>query len=108
MSTIKKLDFGNFMIWKENITVSGQVSNNEKFQDVDYFIDGKPFVTQKHDSILIFYSNGTRVKAKLSKGKRVNPSLKENVEPIGEELKNKFFHSAELSPMFYGGQKAIS
>lgn len=93
---------------KRGITASGEVKNDEKFKDVDYFVNGRPFVSQKQDSILIFYSNGTRIKTKLSKGNREMPIVKENGEPIDDEIKNKYFEIAELSPMFYGGEKAIS
>lgn len=113
--SINKMDSGNNKIefWKlydlkRGITVSGQVQNNEKFKDVDYFINGKPFASQKQDSILIFYSNGYRIKAKLSKGNIDVPIVKENGQPLDDEIKNKFFEIAELSPMFYGGNKAIS
>lgn len=104
----KKFGFWKLYDLNRNITVSGEIADNEKFFDVDYFIDGKPFASQKQDSVLIFYTNNLRTRAKL---RWINEDLtivKDNGQPIDEETREKFFESAELKPMYYGGQKAIS
>lgn len=103
-----KTGFWKLYDLKRGITVSGEVKNNQKFKEVDYFINGKPFVSHKQDSILIFYIDGKRIKTKLSKRKQGIPIVKENGEPIDDEIKDKYFEITELTPMFYGGEKAIS
>ena len=112
--TINTLDADNHKIgvWKlydlkRNITVSGQVANNEKFDEANYYIEGKLFLTQKQDSLLLFNDNGNEIKAKLSWKNRKDPIIKENGEPIDDETKKRFFQTAELPAMFYGGSKAI-
>lgn len=103
-----KVGFWKLYDLQRNITVSGKVKDNQKFQEVDYFIEGKIFATQKQDSILMFYKEGSRVKAKLSRKNTVSPIVLENGEPIDKETQTKFFQAAEIPTLFYGGESAIT
>lgn len=103
-----KIGFWKLYNLQRNITVSGKVKDNQKFQEVDYFIEGKIFATQKQDSILMFYKEGSRVKAKLSRKNTDSLIVLENGEPLDKETQTKFFQAAEIPNLFYGGESAIT
>jgi TonB family protein len=103
-----KIGFWKLYDLKRNITVSGKVKDNQKFKEVDYIIDGKLFATQKQDSLLMFYKEGSRVKAKLSRKNKKLSVVLENGGPLDKETQTKFFQAAEIPNMFYGGATAIT
>src|SRR5690606_2769632 len=102
-----KTGFWKLYDLKRNIVVSGEVLDNKKFDRVNYFIDGKIFATQEGTDIL-FYKDNSRIRTKLSRNNQQISILKENGEPIDDLTRNKFFQSAEIPAMYYGGSNALS
>lgn len=78
----RKIGFWKLYDLKRDITVSGEVKNDNQFAEADYFVDRKLFVSQKSDSILIFYNNGDRTKAILSRKNKQSPIKLENGQPM--------------------------
>jgi hypothetical protein len=103
-----KVGFWKLYDLERSITVSGKVKNNQKFQEVDYIIEGKIFATQKQDSILMFYKEGSRLRAKLSRKNKGLTIVLENGKPLDEETQTKFFQAAEIPNMYYGGSKSMA
>lgn len=103
-----KTGFWKIYDLKRNIVASGTVKDNSQFDEVNYFLDGKIFATQKQDSIIIFYKDKQRIHTRFSRKNRNAPIVNENGEPIDEETKMKYYQCAELPVMFYGGSPAIA
>ena len=113
--SINKMDSQNNKIglWKifdlkRNIEAYGEIENNEKFAEINYSINGKLFATQKQDSIVIFYEDNEKIETIFSWKNRENPIIKKDGNPINDVTKKKFFQTAELPAMFYGGAEGIA
>ena len=113
--SINKMDSENNKIglWKifdlkKGIEAYGEIENNEKFAEINYSINGKLFATQKQDSIILFYEDNEKIETIFSWKNRENPIIRKDGNPINDATKKKFFQTAKLPAMFYGGMEAIA
>ncbi len=103
-----KVGFWKIFDLKRGIEAYGEIENNEKFSEINYSINGELFATQKHDWIILIYVDNEKTETIFSWKNRENPIVRKDGNPISEVTKKKFFNTAELPAMFYGGVGAIA